>query len=139
MNHYPFHFSFLVKDLETTHKFYGDILGCQKGRSTETWVDFDFFGNQISAHISNDVPAPINCGHVDNVAVPVPHFGAIIPWDDFQKLAERLKREKIPFIIEPGIRYEGQPAEQATMFLRDFSGNAIEFKSFRHPEHVFTR
>ncbi|MGH2575039.1 MAG: VOC family protein [Ignavibacteria bacterium] len=138
MKQNPFHFSFFVKDLDSTRKFYGEILACKEGRSTDTWVDFDFFGNQISAHIHNELPAAINCGKVDNISVPIPHFGSILPWEDFQRLAERLKNANVQFVIEPRIRFEGQPAEQATMFLKDFSGNAIEFKSFKHPGNVFT-
>ena len=137
MNH-PFHFSFLVGDLASTRKFYGKILGCKEGRSTDTWVDFDFFGNQISAHVHTPLLKPVECGQVDGIVVPIPHFGAIISWDEFQQLSDRLRQAKVKFIIEPRIRYAGQPGEQATMFLTDFSGNAIEFKSFKHPEHIFT-
>jgi extradiol dioxygenase family protein len=139
MNTHPFHFAFLVKDLSSTRKFYGEILSCKEGRSTHTWIDFDFFGNQISAHVNNEIPASIDCGHVDNIVVPIPHFGAIISWDEFQRLADRLKVADVSFVIEPTIRYAGQPGEQATMFFKDFSGNAIEFKSFKHPEHIFTQ
>ena len=134
----PFHFSFLVTDLASTRRFYGEILGCREGRSTATWVDFDFFGNQISAHVHDVVPPPINCGQVDKIRVPIPHFGCILAWDEFNRLAERMRAAHIEFIIAPQIRYSGEPGEQATMFLRDFSGNALEFKSFKHPEHVFT-
>ena len=139
MNASPFHFAFLVKDLSSTRKFYGEILSCKEGRSTDTWIDFDFFGNQISAHVNNEIPSSIDCGHVDDIIVPIPHFGAIISWDEFQRLTERLKAANVPFMIEPRIRYAGQPGEQATMFLKDFSGNAIEFKSFKNAEHIFTR
>ncbi|HLS47283.1 MAG TPA: VOC family protein [Gemmatimonadales bacterium] len=134
----PFHFAFFVRDLAATRRFYGAVLGCAEGRSTETWVDFDFFGNQISAHTTGAPSVPTYTGKVDGVAVPMPHFGAILEWDDFQQVAGRIRTEGISFIIEPLIRYEGQPGEQATMFLLDPSGNALEFKSFRHPEHVFT-
>ena len=133
-----FHFAFIVKDLASTRRFYRDVLGCPEGRSTETWVDFDFFGNQISAHTSGAVMKTENTGHVDGVAVPMPQFGAILDWDEFAALAERIRASKHPFVIDPRIRYAGQPGEQATMFLLDPSGNALEFKSFRNPEHVFT-
>lgn len=134
----PFHFAFIVKDLESTRRFYGATLGCREGRSTETWVDFDFFGHQISAHTSGEVMRTEKTGQVDGVAVPMPHFGAILGWEEFEALAERIRRAGLPFVIEPRIRYSGQPGEQATMFLLDPSGNALEFKSFKHPEHVFT-
>ena len=138
MKPYPFHFSFLVKDLESTRAFYRDILGCKEGRSTEAWVDFDLFGNQISAHVTSDVPAARHTSTVDGVAVPMPHFGCIVAWDALHELAGRLKAADIPFIIAPTIRFQGEPGEQATMFLKDFSGNALEFKSFKNPEHIFT-
>ncbi len=134
----PFHFAFFVRDLEVTRRFYGEVLGCREGRSTQAWVDFDFFGNQISAHTGR-APAPARDeGLVDGVAVPMPHFGAILPWEAFDALAGRIRAAGVPFVIEPRIRYAGQSGEQATMFLLDPSGNALEFKSFRHPEHVFS-
>jgi uncharacterized protein len=134
----PFHFAFFVRDLASTRRFYGDVLGCREGRSTETWVDFDFFGNQISAHTTGAPTPTQNAGKVDGVDVPMPHFGAILPWERFQEVSERIRRAAVPFVIEPRVRYEGKPGEQATMFLLDPSGNALEFKSFKHPEHVFT-
>lgn len=134
----PFHFSFLVKDLASTREFYTKLLGCKEGRSTESWVDFDFFGHQISAHVHSTPLAPIPCGKVDNIIVPIPHFGAILPWSQFHDLAEGL-RTKIDFIIKPYIRFEGQPGEQATMFFQDFSGNALEFKSFKKAEDIFAK
>ncbi|MGH7534180.1 MAG: VOC family protein [Gemmatimonadales bacterium] len=133
-----FHFAFFVRDLSSTRRFYGEILGCREGRSTDTWVDFDFFGNQISAHTTGQVTATQNTGRVEGVLVPMPHFGALVGWDEFAALAERIRAAGVPFILEPRVRYAGQPGEQATMFLLDLSGNALEFKSFRHPEHVFT-
>jgi extradiol dioxygenase family protein len=134
----PFHFAFHVKDLASTRRFYGDALGCREGRSTETWVDFDFFGNQISAHTTGPVTPTHLTGKVENIDVPMPHFGAILEWDEFERVADRLRRGEAHFVVEPRIRYAGQPGEQATMFVLDPSGNALEFKSFRHPEHVFT-
>ena len=133
----PFHYSFFVSDLPSTRRFYGELLGCREGRSTDTWVDFDFFGSQISAHTTGTVaPAQLK-GQVEGVLVPMPHFGAILPWDAFQELAGRLKAAGSSFIIEPRVRFEGQPGEQATMFLLDPSGNALEFKSFRRPGDIF--
>jgi extradiol dioxygenase family protein len=133
-----FHFAFFVKDLASTRRFYCDVLGCREGRSTDTWVDFDFFGHQISAHVTGPVVPTVDAGVVDGVRVPMPHFGGLLAWDEFARVAERIRQAEIPFIIEPRVRYPGQPGEQMTMFLRDPSGNALEFKSFKHPEHVFT-
>jgi len=134
----PFHFAVFVRDLDSTRRFYGGILGCREGRSTDTWVDFDFFGNQISAHTTGAVTPTQNTGRVEDILVPLPHFGALLGWNEFQALAGRIRAAKLSFILEPRIRYPGQPGEQATMFLLDPSGNALEFKSFKHPEHVFT-
>jgi hypothetical protein len=133
-----FHYSFFVTDLASTRRFYGEVLGCPEGRSAASWVDFDFFGNQISAHTTGS-PAPTeDRGVVDGIAVPMPHFGAILDWNDFHAVAARIRAANVAFVIEPRSRFPGQPAEQATMFLLDPSGNALEFKAFRHPEHVFT-
>jgi len=134
----PFHFAFFVTNLGTTRAFYRDVLGCTEGRSTDKWVDFDFFGNQISAHVSSELTPVKNSGTVDSVAVPMPHFGAILPWDRFQAISESIRAARIPFVIEPTTRFAGEPGEQATMFVLDPSGNALEFKSFKHPEHIFT-
>jgi extradiol dioxygenase family protein len=138
MSRYPFHFSFLVKDLLSTRRFYGEILGCPEGRSSDSWVDFNLGGNQLSMHVSEKIPESFPCGVVDSVIVPIPHFGCIMPWDEFHVLAEKLHKEKVEFIIEPGIRFAGQPGEQATMFFKDPSGNSLEIKSFKNPEHIFT-
>ena len=138
MSSRPFHYSFFVRDLAATRRFYGELLGCAEGRSTATWVDFDFFGHQISAHTTGSVVPTEAKGEVDGVAVPMPHFGAILGWDDFHALAVRLKGAGQSFVFEPRTRFAGQPAEQATMFLLDPSGHALEFKAFRSPEHVFT-
>src|SRR5258706_14188403 len=132
----PFHYAFLVTDLASTRRFYGTILGCREGRSTDAWVDFDFFGHQISAHRSQAGARTADHGVVDGIAVPMPHFGAILDWDEFHALAARLRAAGAEFVIEPRLRFAGQPTEQATMFLLDPSANALEFKAFRHPEHV---
>jgi extradiol dioxygenase family protein len=134
----PFHYSFFVKDLAATRRFYGEILGCREGRSTDTWVDFDFFGHQISAHATGSPGPTEDNGIVDGIAVPMPHFGAILAWDDFHALASRIRAAGLGFVVEPRRRFAGLPAEQATMFLLDPSGNALEFKAFRRPEHLFT-
>lgn len=101
-------------------------------------MDFDFFGNQISAHRSDEPVPARSSGSVDGVPVPMPHFGAIVPWETFQKIADGIRAAAIPFVIEPTTRFAGEPGEQATMFVLDPSGNALEFKSFRNPEHIFT-
>jgi len=133
----PFHYSFFVRDLESTRRFYGDVLGCREGRRTDAWVDFDFFGNQISAHTTGTVTPVQNTGEVEGIKVPMPHFGAIVSWNDFHALADRLRGAGTVFVIEPRVRFAGQTGEQATMFFLDPSGNALEFKSFRHPHEVF--
>ena len=134
-----FHLAYTVRDLESSRKFYGDLLGCQEGRSTESWVDFDFFGNQLSLHIGQTIQELESDSRVDNVEVPFPHFGCVLDWDLFHNLADKLKSAGIVFIIEPPSRFEGMPGEQATMFLEDYSQNALEFKSFRNPNEVFSQ
>ena len=134
-----FHLAYTVRDLESSRKFYGDLLGCQEGRSTESWVDFDFFGNQLSLHIGQTIQELESDSRVDNVEVPLPHFGCVLDWDLFHNLADKLKLAGIVFIIKPTIRFEGMPGEQATMFLEDYSQNALEFKSFRNPNEVFSQ
>jgi extradiol dioxygenase family protein len=134
----PFHYSFFVVDLAPTRRFYGEILGCREGRSTGTWVDFDFFGNQISAHTTGAAAPTQQKGVVDGIAVPMPHFGAILRWEEFEALEARIRAAGLDFVVEPRRRFDGLPAEQMTMFLLDPSGNALEFKAFRRPEDVFT-
>jgi uncharacterized protein len=138
MPHLPFHHAFAVKDLTSTRRFYRELLGCREGRSTDTWVDFDFYGNQLSAHLGSPT-APAAMGHVDSVQVPIPHFGALLEWGEFQSVAERLTAAGITFLIHPSVRYVGLPAEQATMFFLDPSGNAIELKALRNPAAAFAR
>src|SRR3954453_6981686 len=109
-----FHFAFFVRDLASTRSFYGDALGCRQGRSTETWVDFDFFGNQISAHTTGSVTPTQHTGQVDGIQVPMPHFGALLEWEGFAALADRIRGAGTVFILEPRVRYPAQPGEQAT-------------------------
>ncbi len=135
----PFHYAFKIKDIASTRSFYVDILGCKEGRSTETWIDFDFFGHQLSAHISDQLPPLDYCGKVDGVNVPIPHFGALLSIDDFIQIQEQLERNNISFIVPPQTRYPDLPAEQRTMFFLDFSGNPIELKAFRDLEKVFVK
>ena len=131
----PFHLAFPVRDIEQTRAFYCGLLGCTPGRSAERWLDFDFFGHQLSAHVADTSHGePTN--RVDGKDVPVRHFGAILPWERFWALAELLTGQ-VEFIITPYIRFEGLPGEQATMFFCDPAGNAIEFKSFRDPAMIF--
>jgi extradiol dioxygenase family protein len=135
----PFHLAFPVHDLAAARAFYGGLLGCPEGRSHERWVDFDFFGHQLVAHL---VPlrrgrAPTNA--VDGDDVPVPHFGAVLPWERWQALAERLRAAGVRFRIEPHVRFRGALGEQATLFFEDPSGNALEFKAFRDPSKLFAR
>ena len=139
MNTPPFHYAFLVRDLNATRAFYGGVMACTEGRSAPTWVDFDFFGHQISAHLGDPTLNPANLGLVDGKKVPMPHFGAVLEWDAFHALAARLQDAACEFVLAPQVRFVGLPGEQATMFLLDPSGNALEFKSFRDPRQVFAR
>ena len=135
----PFHLAFPVRDLGDARAFYGTLLGCREGRSSADWVDFDFFGHQIVAHLSANAPAHKEQNLVDGDLVPVLHFGVILTMDDWRTLAERLTRAKIPFLIAPEIRFKNQPGEQATFFVRDPSGNALEFKAFEDEARIFER
>jgi len=122
-----------VDDLARARAFYGELLGCPEGRSAEQWVDFDFFGHQLVCHVTGGASTPGSGGHnpVDGHDVPVPHFGVVLDMDTWNRLADKLRTAGIEFVIEPYVRFEGQPGEQATMFLLDPSGNALEFKAFR--------
>ncbi len=132
-----FHLAFPVRDLATTRSFYGDLLGCREGRSAKRWVDYDFFGHQISAHLVDADDATLATNEVDGDAVPVRHFGAVLPWDDWRALGQRLLDGGADVIIEPRVRFAGEIGEQGTFFVRDPSGNALEFKSFRDMNQVF--
>lgn len=133
----PYHYAFKVKDLDSTRAFYVDLLGCREGRSTDTWVDFDFFGHQLSAHISDHIPELDYCGHVDGIKVPIPHFGCLLSVEQFKAVQKRLEDQKIDFLVEPQVRYPGKNGEQRTMFFLDYSGNPIEFKAFRDEAEIF--
>jgi uncharacterized protein len=135
----PFHLAFPVRDLEETRAFYAGLLGCTVGREAPLWIDFDFYGHQISAHVRPEEVGRARTNEVDGDNVPVRHFGAILPWDDWHRLADRLKDAGTSFIIEPHVRFKGEVGEQATMFFLDPSGNALEFKSFQDPSQVFAR
>ena len=135
----PFHLAFTVDDLAAARRFYGGLIGCPEGRSAEDWVDFDFFGHQIVAHLDRDKPAAAASNPVDGHDVPVPHFGAVLEWADFEALAARLGEAGVDWVIEPTIRFAGKPGEQATMFVRDPGGNALEFKAFRDRASLFAK
>jgi len=130
----PFHLAIPVRDLVSSREFYGRVLGCPEGRSADKWVDFDFFGHQLVCHVvqpaSGSAPRA-GSNPVDGHDVPVPHFGLVLEMPDWEALAARLKAAGQRFVIEPHVRFRGQPGEQATMFLTDPSGNALEFKAFR--------
>jgi len=133
-----FHLAFPVTDIEKTRVFYTTILGCAVGREAARWIDFDFQGHQISAHLVDDA-GDTDTNPVDGDKVPARHFGLILDWEDWQQLADRLQQIGTKFLIAPKIRFAGQTGEQATLFLRDPSGNALEFKSFRDASQVFAR
>ncbi|MGE0502887.1 MAG: VOC family protein [Rhizobiaceae bacterium] len=134
----PFHLAFPVRDLDETRAFYGGVLGCAVGRSSATWVDFDLYGHQMSAHLRPQASAVARDGTVDGVAVPIPHFGVVLMMDDWRALAGRLEaRTDIDWIERPMVRFKGEPGEQATLFIRDPSGNALEFKGFSSVDRIF--
>lgn len=135
----PFHLAFPVHDLAAARAFYGGLLGCPEGRSDSDWVDFDFFGHQIVAHRDPALRRPERRNPVDGHDVPIPHFGAVLPMDAWRALADRLREAGTRFVIEPTIRFEGQPGEQATMFFRDPSGNALELKAMADPARLFAK
>ena len=132
-----FHLAFPVRDLEEARGFYGGLLGCPEGRSSPEWIDFDFYGHQIVAHVSPDEVGHKSSSAVDGQDVPVRHFGAILTLPQWEEMAAKLKAANIRFIIEPQIRFKGEPGEQATLFFLDPSGNALEFKAFADDAMVF--
>ena len=134
-----FHLAFPVKDLEESRRFYGEILGCEEGRSSPMWIDFNLFGHQIVAHLAPESAGVKHRNSVDTDDVPVPHFGIILPPTEWKAFAERLKSHNVKFIIEPKIRFAGEVGEQATMFFLDPSGNALEFKAFADFSQIFAK
>ncbi len=135
----PFHLAFPVHDLAAARAFYGGLLGCPEGRSSDQWIDFDFFGHQIVAHLSPGMTPRPHHNEVDGHDVPVPHFGAVLPMAAWRTLADRLTGAGARFVIDPTIRFEGFPGEQATMFFLDPSGNALEIKAMRDPANLFAK
>lgn len=134
----PFHLAIPVKEITETRYFYRYILGCKEGRSSDHWVDFNFFGHQLVIHIDSSKENILNENSVDGKSVPVPHFGIVLDWDVFENFEKKI-RNKVEFIIEPYIRFEGQAGEQKTMFFKDPSGNALEFKTFKNINQLFEK
>jgi extradiol dioxygenase family protein len=135
----PFHLAFPVDDLEAARNFYGELLGCPEGRSSDQWIDFDLRGHQIVAHLAPEAVRARASNPVDGEDVPVPHFGLVLNMDEWRVLAERLEGAGTEFVIRPTIRFEGEPGEQATMFLLDPAGNALEFKAMANPANLFAK
>lgn len=135
----PFHIAIPVHNLEACRTFYRDILNCEEGRSSDHWVDFNFFGHQLVIHYKTQTNEEVPTNAVDGKAVPIPHYGVVLDWDVFHAFAEDLKQKNIPFIIAPYIRFEGLVGEQATMFFKDPSGNALEFKAFKDKSQIFAK
>ncbi|MBG97540.1 glyoxalase [bacterium] len=133
----PFHLAFPVRDLKEAKRFYVDFLGCGLGRSSDKWIDFDFFGHQVVAHLVKDKKNKTQTSAVDSKNVPVEHFGIILSMPDWKKLALKLESKGVNFIIKPYIRFKNLPGEQATMFFLDPSGNALEFKAFKDDSEIF--
>ena len=134
----PFHLAIPVKEITETRYFYREILGCEEGRSSDHWVDFNFFGHQLVLHIDSSKANILNENSVDGKSVPVPHFGIVLDWDVFENFEKKISN-KVKFIIEPYIRFEGQAGEQKTMFFKDPSGNALEFKTFKNINQLFEK
>ncbi|HSW08776.1 VOC family protein [Aquabacterium sp.] len=135
----PFHLAFPVHDIALARSFYGELLGCPEGRSADDWVDFNFYGHQIVAHLAPAETGPTQRNAVDGHGVPVRHFGIVLPMADWEPLAARLKAHGVEFVVEPYIRFKGEPGEQATMFFLDPSGNALEFKAFADIGRLFAK
>ena len=138
-NMQPIHLAFPVHDLAAARQFYGELLGCSEGRSSDEWVDFNLYGHQIVAHLMAAKADAAACNQVDQDAVPVPHFGVVLEMPDWRKLADRLQASGVSFILAPKVRFAGEVGEQATMFLMDPSGNALEFKAFADPSRLFAK
>jgi len=135
----PFHIAIPVHNLDACRVFYRDVLNCEEGRSSDHWVDFNFFGHQLVIHYKAQSIVEEAANTVDGKHVPVPHYGVVLPWDSFNTFAEELKQKNIKFTIEPYIRFEGLVGEQVTMFFKDPAGNALEFKAFKNPSRLFAK
>ena len=140
MNSIPrFHIAFPVHNLESAREFYVDILGCEKGRESNSWIDFNLYGHQIVAHLSPDDCSPVSTNPVDRDDIPCRHFGVILEWGEWEVLQNRIKKLEHRFLVEPKIRFKSKPGEQGTFFINDPSGNALEFKSFKNDSMVFEK
>jgi len=135
----PFHLAIPVDDLTAARRFYGELLGCPEGRSAAHWVDFDLHGHQLVAHLAPGAVRARATNPVDGEAVPVPHFGLVLAMEEWSDLADRLQAAGVEFVIPPGVRFRGEPGEQATMFLLDPAGNALEFKAMANPANLFAK
>jgi extradiol dioxygenase family protein len=135
----PFHLAFPVDDLAAARRFYGELLGCPEGRSADEWVDFDLYGHQIVAHLAPEAAPRRITNEVDHEHVPVPHFGLVLAMEQWKSLAQRLEGAAVEFVISPTVRFAGEPGEQATMFLLDPAGNALEFKAMANPANLFAK
>ena len=134
-----FHLAFPVDDLDAAREFYGGVLECEEGRSSDQWIDFNLYGHQIVTHLAPNIAGTKSTNHVDKDKVPVPHFGIVLPMSEWKDLSEKLTTKGVEFIIEPKIRFQGEVGEQATMFFLDPSGNALEFKGFNDFSQVFAK
>ena len=135
----PFHLAIPVNNIAKCKIFYKEILGCSEGRSSDNWVDFDLFGHQLVIHFQESNNKNLHTNPVDGKDVPIPHFGVILEWENFKRFSSKLEKKGVEFIIKPYIRFEGEPGEQATMFFKDPSGNALEFKSFKDSSQIFAK
>lgn len=137
----PFHLAFPIRDIEETREFYQNVLGCKIGRHTDQWIDFDLYGHQLSAHVRPELlKKQQGAGEVDGHAVPIPHFGVVLTWEQWHDLKNRLDQsDNVNYLVEPQIRFKGKPGEQATLFIEDPSGNALEFKAFKDMSRLFVR
>ncbi len=135
----PFHLAIPINNLEINRTFYRDTLGCKEGRSSDHWVDLDFFGHQLVLHVQESQQQAGKGNPVDGKDVPIPHFGVVLEWGTFQQFSEELRKKNVEFVIEPYIRFQGKTGEQATMFFKDPSGNALEFKAFKNIDQLFAK
>ncbi len=135
----PFHLAVPVHSISAARAFYGGVLGCPEGRSSEEWIDFDLFGHQFVVHLKEGMKTDNHINTVDGHGVPVPHFGVVLAWDQWETLAHKMKTQGMEFVIEPYIRFQGEVGEQATMFFLDPSGNALEFKAFKDISQLFAK
>lgn len=135
----PFHLAFPVKDIEATRIFYTEIIGCSVGREAERWIDFNFFGHQVSAHLIDVSEDDVPTNPVDGESVPARHFGLVLEWNAWHEMVEQLNKKEVNYLIKPTIRFKGEVGEQATFFITDPGGNALEFKSFKDRKQLFAR